>query len=61
MNDEEKNLRDEFAKSAMQSIITNESIRSAIDNSTENGDEMHSKIAFISYRIADAMLKQRNK
>jgi len=52
-------LRDYFANSAMQSIITNEKIRNAIDKGTETGEEMNKKIALTSYQLADAMLKQR--
>lgn len=52
-------LRDYFANSAMQSIITNEVLRKALDNNTTTGEEMYNSVAKIAYESADAMLKQR--
>jgi len=48
-------LRDYFADSAMQSIITNWSSNSLADKA------MQKKVAKISYELADAMIKESEK
>ena len=52
-------LRDYFANSVLQAIITNETVRNAIDKIAQNGQEMNMDIASRAYATADAMLKQR--
>jgi hypothetical protein len=52
-------LRDYFAAKAMQGFISNELVMQSIaDNHPDEGDEY---IAKECYRIADAMLKQREQ
>ena len=52
-------LRDYFAAKAMQSIIANETLRNAIDKSTQTGAAMNKGIAIRAYSVADEMLKTR--
>ena len=49
-------LRDYFANSAMQALVTNEA---EIQRAKLKSPDVNSVIASISYALADAMLKQR--
>ena len=52
-------LRDYFANSAMQAVLTNEVLRNVIDENTNSEKDMYDWIAKGAYSVADAMLKQR--
>lgn len=52
-------LRDYFAAKVLQSIITNETLRDAIDRNSENGTVMNKSMATKAYALADAKLKER--
>ena len=60
MENKEITLRDYFAAKAMQSIISSDTMMKGIAATSKDEDSEES-ICKLSFRMADAMLKQRQK